>query len=194
MRISISGTHFIGKSTFIDDFLKIHPDYIHEIEPYYQLQEEQNIEFSEDPTLEFLLEQLDYSITRLNDFSNQPNVIFDRCPIDFVAYSMYIMKQMGIDLNDSVVSERFPDIKEALENLDLIVFFPIIQEHEVDYIAQEDRAYRKAIDKYFKKIYRDEIYDLFPSYDHPKIIEIGGNRKARIEKLETYLQNSLNTF
>ena len=194
MRIAISGTHFIGKSTFIDDFLKIHPDYIHEIEPYYQLQEEQNIEFSEDPTLEFLLEQLDYSITRLNDFSNQPNVIFDRCPIDFVAYSMYIMKQMGVDLNDSVVSERFPDIKEALENLDLIVFFPIIQEHEVDYIAQEDRAYRKAIDKYFKKIYRDEIYDLFPSYDHPKIIEIGGNRKARIEKLETYLQNSLNTF
>jgi hypothetical protein len=189
MRISISGTHFIGKSTFIDDFIKVHPDYIHEIEPYYQLQEEQNIEFSEDPTLECLLEQLDYCIKRLDDFSNQPNVIFDRCPIDFVAYSMDIMKRSGINLNDSVVSERFPNIKEALENLDLIVFVPIIQEHESDYIAQEDWAYRKAIDKYFKKIYRDEIYDVFPSYNHPKIIEIWGNRQERIEKLETYLQN-----
>lgn len=191
MRIAMSGTHFIGKSTFIDDFVKVHPDYIHEIEPYYQLQDEKNIEFSEDPTLECLLDQLDYSIQRLNELSKHPNVIFDRCPIDFVAYMMYAEKQLEINIHDSLISERFSDIKEALENLDLIVFLPIIQLHEADYIVHEGEAYRKAIDKCFKKIYRDEIYDIFPSYDHPKIIEIWGSRPERIEKLETYLKSSV---
>lgn len=187
MRIAISGTHFIGKSTFINDFIKVHPDYIHEIEPYYQLQDKHNIEFSEDPTLECLYDQLDYSLERLHELSNHPNVIFDRCPIDFVAYAMYAAKQMGITIHESVIFERFSDIQEALENLDLIVFLPIKQEHEADYIIPEDGFYRKAIDKYFKKIYRDEIYDIFPSYDHPKIIEIWGNRTERIKKLEAYL-------
>jgi hypothetical protein len=187
MRIAISGTHFIGKSTFIDDFIRVYPDYIHETEPYYQLQDKHNIEFSEDPTLECLLDQLDYSLLRLNELSNQPDVIFDRCPIDFLAYAMYAVKQIGITIQDSIISERFSDIQETLENLDLIVFLPIIQERETDFITSEDGAYRKAIDKCFKKIYRDEIYDIFPSYDQPKIIEMWGNRKERIEKLETYL-------
>jgi len=149
MRIAISGTHIIGKSTFIDDFINVHPDYIHEIEPYYQLQEEQLIEFSEEPTLESLLEQLDYSIKRLNYFSKKPNVIYDRCPIDFVAYSMYIMKQLGANIYSSVISERFSDIKDALENIDIIVFMPIIKRHNTHFNIPEDEAYRKAVDIYF---------------------------------------------
>lgn len=187
MRIAVSGVHFMGKSTFISDFVKTHPEYIHEIEPYYQLQEDQGIEFSEEPTLECLWEQLNYSIERLNYYSTQPNVIFDRCPIDFVAYSMYIMNQEGININDSTISERFPDIKDALENLDLIVFLPITKEHELDCVGYEDKAYRKAIDKYFKQLYRDEMCDIFPDYNCPEIIEIWGKRQERIEKLETYL-------
>jgi len=187
MRIAISGTHFIGKSTFINDFIKLHPDYIHEVEPFEKLQEENGQEFSEEPTLEGLISELDYSIERLHHFSNQPNVIFDRCPIDFVAYAMYILKQTGSDFHESFVAERLPDIKEALENLDLIVFMPIKQVHEADFFVDEDQDFRHAADKYFKKIYRDEVIDIFPGYDHPKIIEIWGNRRERVEKLETYL-------
>jgi hypothetical protein len=40
MRIAVSGTHFIGKSTLIEDFITAHPDYTCEIEPYYKLQDE----------------------------------------------------------------------------------------------------------------------------------------------------------
>jgi len=188
MRIAISGTHFMGKSTFIDDFNKVHPDYIHEPEPFYQLQEEEDIEFSQELTFESLLEQLDYCINRINYLSNEENVIFDRCPIDFVAYAIYIMKQEGANIHKSVVSERFPDITEALENLDLIVFLPITREQEVNFISHEDDTYRKSVDAYFKKIYRDGLYDLFPSLEHPKVIEIWGSRKERIAKLETYMR------
>lgn len=186
MRIAVSGTHFIGKSTLIDDFLKIHSEYRCEKEPYYKLQDEKAMELSLEPSLDSLLEQLDYSIEQLNQYANERNVIFDRCPIDFIAYSMYVVEQDLMDINDSEVSERFPEVKAALNNLDLILFLPITKENSIEY-TEENPAYRKAADKYFKKIYRDDICDIFPKYGHPKIIEIWGDRATRIKKIESYL-------
>lgn len=186
MRIAISGTHFIGKSTLVEDFIKAHPDYKYEIEPYYKLQDEKMMELSLEPSLDSLLEQLDYSINQINNLSNEKNVIFDRCPVDFIAYAMCMTDQDSLDINDSEVSERFPEVKEALNNLDLIVFLPIAKENSINY-TEENPAYRKAADKCFKKIYRDDICDIFPRYDHPRIIEIVGDRRARIKTLESYL-------
>jgi hypothetical protein len=186
MRIAVSGTHFIGKSTLIKDFIKKHPDYRCEIEPYYKLQDEKTMELSLEPSLDSLLEQLDYSINQLNDCANEKNIIFDRCPVDFLAYALCALDQDFIDIHDSEVSERFPEIKEALNYLDLIVFLPITKENPIEY-TEENPTYRKAADKFFKKIYRDDIYDIFPRYGHPKIIEISGDRIARIKKLESYL-------
>lgn len=183
MRIAISGTHFIGKSTLIEDFIKRHPEYKIEKEPYYHLQEEKALELSLEPSLDSILEQLDYSIEQLNRCANEPNVIFDRCPIDFIAYSMCALAQDSVEINDSEVSERFPDIKAALNNLDVIVFIPITKENPITY-TEENPAYRKAADRYFKDIYRNDVCDVFPRYGHPKIIEIWGDRVSRIRKLE----------
>lgn len=186
MRIAISGTHFIGKTTLIEDFLKRHPDYRCEKEPYYQLQDEKDMELSLEPSLDSLLEQLDYSVEQLNKTASERNVIFDRCPIDFIAYSMISLKEDSIDINDSELSERFSEIKDALNTLDLIFFLPMVKENSIDY-TEENPGYRKAADKYFKKIYRDEVCDIFPRYGHPKIIEVWGGRVERIKIIESYL-------
>ena len=74
MRIAVSVTHFIGKSTLIEDFMTAHPDYTCEIEPYYKLQDEKTMELSLEPSLDSLVEQLDYSIDQINLLSNKPNV------------------------------------------------------------------------------------------------------------------------
>lgn len=183
MRIVVSGTHFIGKSTLIADFLKASPQYQSEIEPYYKLQDEQDMELSLEPSLDSLLEQLDYSIKQINALSKEPNVIFDRCPVDFIPYAKCAMDQDDIDLDDTEVSERFLEVKEALNHLDLIVFVPINKENAIEY-TEENPAYRKAADKCFKKIYRDDLFDIFPSYNHPRIVEISGDRIARLKILE----------
>ena len=186
MRIAVSGTHFIGKSTLIEDFTKKNSSYRCEIEPYYKLQDEKTLELSLEPSLDSFIEQLDYSINQLNDCTNEQNIIFDRCPVDFVAYAMCVLDEDSIDINDSEVSERFPEIKVALNHLDLIVFLPISKENFIEY-TEENPTYRKTADKNLKKIYRDDIYDIFPKYGHPKIIEIFGNRTERIKKLEYFL-------
>ncbi len=187
MRIAISGTHYMGKSTMISDFLKSHPEYPYEIEASFRLQEEEGSEFPAAPILECLLMELDYTIERLNQCAGITNIIFDRCPVDYIAYAMYISQQDQLDINDNEIAERFPLIKMALQNLDLIVFLPITKEHLIHHIEDEDIIFRKAVDSCFKKLYRDEIYDIFTGYQQPKVIELWGNRQERIKKLETYL-------
>lgn len=183
MRIAVSGTHCIGKTTFIEDFIKAHPEYKYEAEPYHQL------ESVLEPSLDSFIEQLDYSIEMLNTHVNESNIIFDRCPVDFLAYAMCTLEQEHIDINSSEVSERFSDIKAALDNLDVIVFLPIEKEHTIEY-TEDDAAFRKEVDKRFKRLYRDDIFDIFPRYDHPKIIEIWGDRSARVKKLELSLTST----
>lgn len=186
MRIAISGTHFIGKTTFIEDFIKKYPQYRVEIEPYYRLQDEESMELSLEPSLESLTIQLDYSIQQLNECINEKNVIFDRCPLDFLAYAKCALDQDFLDLDDSEISERLPKIKKALNNLDIIVFLPISNKNIIEY-TEENPTYRKAADKCFKQIYRDDLYDIFPRYNHPRIIELSGDRMARVKNLENYL-------
>ena len=99
---------------------------------------------------------------------------------------MCVLEQDLIDINDSEVSDRFPEIKAALNGLDLILFLPITKENSIEY-TEENPAYRKRGDKYFKKIYRDDVCDVFPRYGHPKIIEIWGDPMTRIKKIESYL-------
>lgn len=187
MRIAVSGTHFMGKSTLVEDFIKKHPDYRHEIEPYYKLQDEQINELSLEPSLDSFIAQLNCSINQLNECTNESNIIFDRCPVDFLAYAMCVLGHDFIDINDSEVSQNFPEVKASLNHLDLIVFLPIVKEHTIKY-TEENAVYRNAVDKCFKKIYQDDICDIFPRHNHPVIIEIFGDRTTRLEKLENYIR------
>lgn len=189
MKIAISGTHFIGKSTLIEDFIEAHPDYRFEPEPYYQLEEEGAMELSLEPSFSNLVTQLNFSIDQLNKLVNEKNVIFDRCPIDFIAYAMCLSEQGSFDIYDTEVAEKFPDVTEALNGLDLIVFLPMDKESPIEY-TEENAIFRKKADKYFKKIYRDDLFSIFPRYNHPRIIEITGDRITRIKKLETYLAHT----
>lgn len=188
MRIAVSGTHFMGKSTLIEDFIAQHPEYRLEIEPYYKLQDEKIMECALEPSLDSLLEQLDYSIEQLNECANEKDVIFDRCPVDFLAYALCVLAQDDLSVHDSEVSERLPDMKAALDHLDIIVFLPMSIENSIDY-TEENPAYRKAADRYFKQIYREEICDIFPRYNHPQIIELVGSRAKRLKSLESYLND-----
>lgn len=186
MRIAISGTHFIGKSTLIEDFIEKHPEYKNAEEPYYQLLEEKGMEDALEPSLDSLLEELQRSIQQLTETSNEKNMIFDRCPVDFIAYAMCALDKDDIDVNDSEVADSFTEIKLALNTLDLIIFLPISKDNNIEY-TEENPAYRIAADKNFKKLYRDDICDIYPKYNHPRIIELTGDRAARITRLESYI-------
>jgi deoxyadenosine/deoxycytidine kinase len=86
MRIAVSGTHAMGKSTLAEDFVERHPEFVLELEPYHVLQEQFGSDFAAELTQESFVAQLEYSLERTKVYEKPDNVIFDRCPIDYVAY------------------------------------------------------------------------------------------------------------
>src|SRR5687767_4075364 len=115
MRIAVSGTHFSGKSTLIEDLSDVLSGYVTVDEPY-RLLEEEGHEFSAIPSLEDFESQLTRSIEALEE-ENHGDVLFDRCPLDLLGYILTLSDAGSFDLDDWL-----PEIEEALASLDLIVF------------------------------------------------------------------------
>src|SRR5262245_11866745 len=117
MRIAISGSHRVGKSTLVEELSAALPKYTTVDEPYHAL-EEDGYEFADPPSLEDFEAQLEHALETLNEARD--NTLFDRCPADFLAY-----------LSEHEDAESFdedawlPRVLEAIEALDLIVFVPI---------------------------------------------------------------------
>src|SRR6185369_1282201 len=117
MRIAVSGTHGVGKSTLIDEFLRRHPEFVHEPEPYAVMVEDLGEEFSDEPNVEDFRRQLEFNIDRLREHAPGEKVIYERCPIDFLAY---------IDALEPGSVEPLPGpVAKAMQNLDLIVYLPL---------------------------------------------------------------------
>lgn len=184
MRIGVTGTHFMGKTTFIQDFINAHPDYTSHEEAYYQLMNEKDVELALEPSLESLIEELDYCLELFARHADDDKVIYDRTPLDYVAYAMCCVAQDEYDLTDNEISERFPDIIEFMQALDILLFIPL--DSAIEY-TEENPAYRIAADENFKRIIRDGEFDLLPEYRQPRVIEVVGNREARIRLIESYL-------
>ena len=83
MRIAFTGSHRVGKTTLAEEIAKSLPNYEFKTEPYLQLEEE-GYEFSEIPTIDDYIEQFNFSIEQISD--SKKDVIFDRCPVDLLAY------------------------------------------------------------------------------------------------------------
>ena len=166
MRIAVSGTHCTGKSTLIDEFLRAHPDFIHEPEPYTILVEEFGEDFSAEPCVEDFLRQLEFNISRLKQHERGDRVIYERCPIDFVAY---------IECLSPTTSILEDDVRESIQNLDLIVYLPI--DNTIDAGDDEFPKLRKAVDRRLNAIYDEDDLGI-------KIVEATGPLEKRLRTIE----------
>lgn len=175
MRIAVSGTHCTGKSTLIDEFLRAHPEFVHEPEPYTVLVEEFGEEFSAEPCVDDFQRQLEFNIDRLKQHEHGERVIYERCPIDFLAYIECISPTTSV-LND---------VREVMQRLDLIVYLPI--DNTIDAGDEEFPKLRKAVDRRLNAIYNED--DLgFISTANLVIVEATGPIKKRLRTLETAIK------
>ena len=172
MRIAVSGTHGTGKSTLIDEFLRAHPDFVHEPEPYTVLVEEFGEEFSAEPQVDDFLRQLGFNIDRLNQHERGERVIYERCPIDFLAYIECVSPTISV-LNQ---------VREGMQNLDLIVYLPI--DNTID---AEFPKLRKAVDRRLNAIYNEDDLGII-SAANLSVVEATGPIEKRLRTLETAMK------
>ncbi|KTD26951.1 hypothetical protein E3983_12790 [Legionella israelensis] len=191
MRIVISGTHSVGKSTFVKDFISYFPNFIREEEPYRALRDIYDIKFGKSSTCFCNGLQFYYNLSRLLSYQGSEQVIFDRCPVDYIAYSLYTARYRQTDIDLKFVESLIEPSRKALKNIDLLIFIPITEKHlvelEDDGIRPVDVSYRSEVDEYFKQLYRENLYDIVEKYAD-KLIEIWGTREQRIQQVEAYIK------
>src|ERR1700754_216257 len=151
MRIAISGTHGVGKSTLIDEFLRRHPEFIHEPEPYTVLVEDLGEEFSDEPNVEDFLRQLEFNIDRLNQHAKDVKVIYERCPVDFLAYINALQPQSTEALLEPIT--------EAIQQLELIVYLPL----DATNVNDEFPKLQRAVDRRLSSIFHEDEFGIMSS-------------------------------
>jgi GTPase SAR1 family protein len=177
MRIAVTGTHGSGKTTLIEDFLERHPGYEHEPEPYLALAQN-GVMFSNGASLPDLEEQLTQSVGMVLAHAGDPDVIFDRCPLDYVGYLEVVAEREGTEWEPS--GKLLGRIEKALAGLDLIVFVPLLLPDEIATTIEQPKL-RKAVDQRLKRIIGDDVFGLRGSAT--RVVEISGSRPQRVERL-----------
>lgn len=115
MKITIIGAHNVGKTSLAEELLELLSGYTLESEPYYQL-EEAGFEFSETPAADDFIKQFNYSVRLISN--SEDNVIFDRSPLDLLAYLHVIDSGRNIQ-------KLFETVPKVMAEMDLIVFVPV---------------------------------------------------------------------
>ncbi len=177
MRIAVSGTHCTGKSTLINEFLRAHPDFVHEPEPYTVMVEDLGEEFAAEPCVEDFHRQLEFNIDRLQQHAPGEKVIYERCPLDFLAY---------IDALDPKSTDTLlTSVSDAMRHLDLIVYLPLDD-------TAPDSEYpklQKAVDRLLSAIVRDDEFGVLGSCS-AAIIEASGSTAQRLRIIESHICQS----
>lgn len=196
MRIAVTGSHSLGKSTVVNDWVAAHDDYIREEEPYRALGlfGPYEILFRDSSTRLHNGIQLYYSIGRVHRYATPAaDVIFDRAPVDYLAYSQFTADCGTTDIDDAFVQSMVPAVREALDHLDILAFVPGSQRWPVameeDGIRPVDLEYRDKVDDIFKQIYRDGRFGVLPAEGAPVLVELAGPREQRLEQLRSAIKD-----
>lgn len=196
MRIAVSGTANIGKTTVIRDFLAGWPSYQFENYTYRDKLIEEGLDHSSKTNKKVQSLILKDMVTNLKKYSKSDNVIFDRCPLDNIVYSLWSLGKQDSDIDEKFIDKCLPIVKEAMRNLDIIFFIPMTKHQNIDIVEdgtrETDPVYIKEIDNFFKVAQRHyhenpQENPFFPHEDSPAMIEIFGSELERIQMIKLYV-------
>jgi len=197
MRIAIVGSACQGKSTLINDFLKTWPLYKRSNESYRKLLKEEKIKINKEVDQDGQWKILNCLINDLQQTEKGDKIIFDRCPLDNIIYSLWAEDKQTSDIDKDFIKKCIPLVQESMKAIDIVFFLPITKVAPVPIEKKKNRevdeAYIKEIDNIFKVIShnytRNGICPFLANDDRPPIIEIFGSPEERIEMIKLYLND-----
>ena len=196
MRIAISGTACQGKSTLLKDFLKEWDMYTTPEKTYRDYLTENNLPHSKETTKDTQWDILNFMVDTLQQYSKGDKVIFDRCPLDNMVYSLWANERVINDLDDDFIRKCIPVVRESLRFIDVIFYIPITAAAPVQIVEDElretDKIYIKEIDNLFKGIEQQYLQGqkespFLPNEECPAIVEVFGSREQRIHMMRQYI-------
>jgi hypothetical protein len=151
------------------------PDHAFLDEPYHELVGEGH-SFSHPPTAEDFEEQLMYSFSSLEH--GEENVIFDRCPVDLMAYLIAAEGDAA-----SVLHEWGERVAVAMRSLDGVILVPV----EVPDLVEmgpglDPGGDRSAVDEIVRDLLINDRLNL-----ETRVLEVRGTPDARAREVLTWL-------
>lgn len=174
MRVAFTGAHFTGKSSLIAALARWLPGYQIMPEPYYQLAEE-GYHFAALPVPEDFEAQLARAIENLE--TSEARTLFDRCPLDFLAYLAAHAESPTVDRD-----EHFEACRQALKKLDLLVYLPIEEPDLITLPASQDEDFRQRADEALREL----LLDAADEWGVP-VLEIQGDVFRRVARVLAHL-------
>ena len=170
MRVGISGTHGTGKTTLAGALCERLPGHVTVDEPYYLLEEE-GYDFGFPPSPDDYRALLARSLQGLSSPPLLPGIVFDRTPLDYLAY----MAAIGADPADEASVAAF---QPAFASLDLLVITVITPETERVLPAAEMPGLRTQMnDALLELVYDDPLN----AWEDVPVLELTGPLDGRLD-------------
>jgi hypothetical protein len=192
MRIAFSGTSCSGKSTTIQHFLQKWPTYSLVKSDYRKLVKKKK--HSKNTTPKLQKEILDILCTESDKFTAHEKVIYDRCPLDNLVYTMWCYGKGMKGFTEKVMEYTLYKVRQSMQNFDVIFLCtrdlmpPIqnngIREIDADYVNEIDNIFKAILSKYKKGV---ETLPFFEKDNAPAIIDIHGEPFERIAQIAMYV-------
>ena len=197
MRIAIIGAQNTGESTLVDSFIKQWPMYKRPAKTYRDIIKEKNLPLNKEGSKESQRAILDALVDELQAVvaSEEEFTIFDRCPVDNIAYSLwhYAKDTPGFDKEFIVISQSIASL--SLKMLDVIFYVPVRK--EIPLVEREgrecDTVYREEIDNIYDALvssYEKNTGAFFPLEDCPPVIRLEGPPDLRIPQIQMYIKET----
>lgn len=174
MKIAVSGAHKVGKTTLIENLKESFPEYECKAEAYYEL-EETGFVFSDIPVYEDYIILLEHSIEQID--VNETNIIFDRCPADYLAYI-----QASNDSENLNIQSLYQRVRETMNEIDLLVFVPVEKPDLIGCPESELPELRHKVNE----ILNDWVRDF-----NSNVLEVTGSPSSRRDQVIKYLSKQI---
>jgi hypothetical protein len=153
MRIVVSGSHGTGKTTLVADLAARLKGYVAIEEPYYALEAEGHA-FGSPPGIDDFEMLIERATTSIADHTD-PNAIFDRGPIDYLAYLAVVSHDVT-----NVMHVGLPAVLDALASIDLFLFVPIEEPDRMADVDIEARGLRRRVDALLRSVFLEDAWGL----------------------------------
>jgi predicted ATPase len=197
MRISISGTAHSGKSSLVKSFLYTWKNYKSPEKTYRDLLKEEGLDHSSKTTTDTQERILDFMVDQLQSNDNTSKVIYDRCPLDNIAYSMWCHDKNKDGFTREFISKQITLARESMRHLD-IIFICRYNEHvgktteKENELREKDPSYIKEVDNILYSLHQQWMQNpesnvFFPKEDTPCLIVLPDDQQQRIDLIAEYV-------
>ena len=204
MRIAVSGSQKVGKTLFINEFLSSFQMYGTPERTYRDTIAENNLNINTEGDEDGQRAIRDALVDQMTDASDKKYIVHDRCPLDNLAYTLYLANAGRV--SDDFVRESLIITSQSVKMLDVIFYCPIKSGFSNIVGADgnpapanenpnrsDDETFRESIDNIFMAFAEDNAHRkgwVFDPADAPPMIELAGNVAERIANVKNYIDDA----